>query len=198
MDPAHPTDSATVIVLRDAGALSEVLLFPAPYPERAFGGAHVFPGGVVDAADAAPSPARTRSTSHEMRPPHAWTSRSRAPGEHWRFWSAGQGEIVREAGSFRATRRRQDAGLSRSRMRRSRQPASAAAALDRLVRACAAHLRERWSEWRAGGARGRIGGIANSAGDVRATEARLRIWRWDQSTSLRAPASRRTITVADQ
>jgi 8-oxo-dGTP pyrophosphatase MutT (NUDIX family) len=49
-----PADSATVIVLREAGDGCEVLLVERHAKSRAFAGAHVFPGGVVDAEDVAP------------------------------------------------------------------------------------------------------------------------------------------------
>jgi 8-oxo-dGTP pyrophosphatase MutT (NUDIX family) len=55
MPDTRPVDSATVVLLRDAGAAAEVLLVQRHAESRAFGGAHVFPGGVVDAADRAPA-----------------------------------------------------------------------------------------------------------------------------------------------
>jgi len=48
--PAVPLDSATVILIREAGANTcEVLLVERHAESRAFAGAHVFPGGRVDA-----------------------------------------------------------------------------------------------------------------------------------------------------
>ncbi|HEY2386908.1 MAG TPA: NUDIX hydrolase [Candidatus Binatia bacterium] len=55
MSDAHPVDSATVVLLRDAGDAAEVLLVQRHAESRAFGGAHVFPGGIVDADDRAPA-----------------------------------------------------------------------------------------------------------------------------------------------
>ena len=50
-DPvAHPRPSATVIILRDSAEGLEVLL-GRRRQGRAFGEAHVFPGGVLDSAD---------------------------------------------------------------------------------------------------------------------------------------------------
>ncbi len=54
MDASIPVDAATIVLLREAGPASEVLLVQRHAQSRAFGGAHVFPGGVVDAADSAP------------------------------------------------------------------------------------------------------------------------------------------------
>jgi 8-oxo-dGTP pyrophosphatase MutT (NUDIX family) len=58
--PAAPRDAATVVLLRDGihgrgqGGL-EVLLLQRHAASEVLGGAHVFPGGKVDAADAAPA-----------------------------------------------------------------------------------------------------------------------------------------------
>jgi len=52
--PAAPADSAAVIVIRESAAAGcEVLLVERHADSRAFAGAHVFPGGRVDAADTA-------------------------------------------------------------------------------------------------------------------------------------------------
>ena len=102
MDPAHPTDSATVIVLRDAGALSEVLLVQRHTRSRAFGGAHVFPGGVVDAADSAPG--LHAASLHVSR--EAAAARLDEPIEGavaLAFWIAAIRELFEEAGILLAT-----------------------------------------------------------------------------------------------
>jgi 8-oxo-dGTP pyrophosphatase MutT (NUDIX family) len=57
-DPS-PLDSATVILLRERQGACEVLLLERHAQSRAFGGAHVFPGGRVDVADQSPIFAHT-------------------------------------------------------------------------------------------------------------------------------------------
>ncbi|MDT7929499.1 NUDIX domain-containing protein [Tepidimonas sp.] len=51
---AGPRASASVVLLRDAGAGLQVLLLRRHTDARVLGGVYVFPGGKVDADDAAP------------------------------------------------------------------------------------------------------------------------------------------------
>lgn len=61
-----PVPSATVIVLRDGDAGLQVLLVRRHADSGVLGGAHVFPGGKLDAADAQAAPAgRTRERLRE-------------------------------------------------------------------------------------------------------------------------------------
>ena len=54
-EPPTPASSATVVLLRDSAADGVEVLFVARHADsRAFGGAHVFPGGIVEAEDRAP------------------------------------------------------------------------------------------------------------------------------------------------
>jgi 8-oxo-dGTP pyrophosphatase MutT (NUDIX family) len=52
--PPEPRDAATVMVLREASAGLEVLMLRRPAAMKFAPGAYVFPGGSVDASDAAP------------------------------------------------------------------------------------------------------------------------------------------------
>src|SRR3982751_4695975 len=94
--PPYPIDSATVIVLRDAGPVCEVLLVQRHADSRAFGGAHVFPGGVVDAADSERGPQRASRLS-----PTAAAARLGEPGSTeaaLAFWIAAIRELYEETG----------------------------------------------------------------------------------------------------
>ncbi|WP_449374727.1 NUDIX domain-containing protein [Arthrobacter psychrolactophilus] len=57
MNPSHSAplapleDACTVVLLRDGVAGLETLMLERPQSSRTFGGAWVFPGGKVDAAD---------------------------------------------------------------------------------------------------------------------------------------------------
>lgn len=51
---AAPRASASVVLLREAGAGLQVLLLRRHADARVLGGVYVFPGGKVDADDAAP------------------------------------------------------------------------------------------------------------------------------------------------
>src|SRR5215218_2543559 len=51
-EPTRPRQAATVIVLRGDAATLEILLVQRNPAQRFMGGAWVFPGGAVDAADA--------------------------------------------------------------------------------------------------------------------------------------------------
>jgi 8-oxo-dGTP pyrophosphatase MutT (NUDIX family) len=52
--PKHPVDSATVLLLRDGAQGLEVFMVQRHEKSGGYGGAYVFPGGKVDAADARP------------------------------------------------------------------------------------------------------------------------------------------------
>jgi 8-oxo-dGTP pyrophosphatase MutT (NUDIX family) len=54
-DTPVPADSAAVILLREAGGRCEVLLVERHARSRAFAGAHVFPGGLVETGDREPA-----------------------------------------------------------------------------------------------------------------------------------------------
>jgi 8-oxo-dGTP pyrophosphatase MutT (NUDIX family) len=97
MDSAHPIDSATVIVLRDAGPACEVLLVKRHAQSRAFGGAHVFPGGVVDTADAARG-LHTASARVSREAAAARLGESSEGAAALAFWIAAIRELFEEAG----------------------------------------------------------------------------------------------------
>ncbi len=97
MDPAHPIDSSTVIVLREAGPASEVLLVQRHTESRAFGGAHVFPGGIVDAADAAPAMA-TASPRFSAGAAATRLGESATGPAALAFWIAAIRELFEETG----------------------------------------------------------------------------------------------------
>lgn len=74
--PAPPRAAATVVLLRDApGAGLQVLLLRRHGQAAVLGGAHVFPGGKVDTADAAVDP-----TLHLDQPPAALHASLGEPG----------------------------------------------------------------------------------------------------------------------
>ena len=59
--PAEPRDAATVVVLRDGSAGVEVYLVKRSRAVDFMAGAHVFPGGRLDPADAIPVAQRGRN-----------------------------------------------------------------------------------------------------------------------------------------
>jgi 8-oxo-dGTP pyrophosphatase MutT (NUDIX family) len=74
--PAEPRPAATVVLLREAPEGPEALLLRRPRRSAFAAGAWVFPGGVVDAADADPLLAE-----HNRGPaPEAWARRLGLPG----------------------------------------------------------------------------------------------------------------------
>lgn len=86
-----------MIVLREGSAGCEVLFVQRHAASRAFGGAHVFPGGVVDAADAAPA---LQAASPRLSGDAA-AARLREPvagGNALAFWIAAIRELFEEAG----------------------------------------------------------------------------------------------------
>jgi len=99
---ATPADSAAVIVLRDAGRHSEVLLVERHAASRAFAGAHVFPGGVVDPGDGAAvlqdaSALSAAAAADRLR-------ETDAPVAALAFWIAAIRELFEEAGLLLARR----------------------------------------------------------------------------------------------
>ncbi len=97
MSTPSPLDSATVIVMREAAGTFEVLLVERHANSRAFAGAHVFPGGVVDPADAT-------APLHEASPRLTPAAAARRLGEETTpaaalaFWIAAIRELFEEAG----------------------------------------------------------------------------------------------------
>ncbi len=102
--PPPPADSATVIVLRaPAPGPCEVLLVERHAQSRAFAGASVFPGGLVDAADtdprllgASPGLSAARASSRLGEPLASETALA--------FWIAAIRELFEETGILLATR----------------------------------------------------------------------------------------------
>ncbi len=96
--PVAPVDSATVIVLRRRrGGECEVLLVERHAQSRAFAGASVFPGGVLDPADAAPS---VQSASRNVTPSAAAARLGEdvPPTAALAFWIAAVRELFEETG----------------------------------------------------------------------------------------------------
>lgn len=92
-----PIDSATVVVLRETSGVCEVLLVERHANSRAFAGAHVFPGGRVDAADASP-PLQDLSPHLTPRAAAARLGEGLAPPAALAFWVAAIRELFEEAG----------------------------------------------------------------------------------------------------
>jgi len=101
--PPTPVDSATVIVLREpAPAGCEVLLVERHAQSRAFAGASVFPGGIVDADDSDP---RLLQASPHLTPSVA-ASRLGEAGTSvaaLAFWIAAIRELFEETGLLLAS-----------------------------------------------------------------------------------------------
>jgi 8-oxo-dGTP pyrophosphatase MutT (NUDIX family) len=94
--PAEPRPAATVVLLRDAPGGPEALLLRRPKRSSFAAGAWVFPGGVVDAADAEPAlAARSRGPD-----PDAWARRLGLadPAEAFGFVVAALREAWEETG----------------------------------------------------------------------------------------------------
>jgi 8-oxo-dGTP pyrophosphatase MutT (NUDIX family) len=101
--PPVPTDSATVILLREpAQGACEVLLVERHAQSRTLAGAHVFPGGLVDAADSAPA---LLAASTYLAPPMAAArlGEDLAPPAALAFWIAAIRELFEETGILLAT-----------------------------------------------------------------------------------------------
>jgi 8-oxo-dGTP pyrophosphatase MutT (NUDIX family) len=97
--PQTPADSATVVLLREAAPdRVEVLLVARHAQSRAFAGAHVFPGGLVDDADR--SDELVRAVTPHMSPAAARTTLGEDldPAAALAFWVATIRELFEEAG----------------------------------------------------------------------------------------------------
>ena len=102
--PPSPADSATVIVLRaSTRGPCEVLLVERHAQSRAFAGASVFPGGVVDAADTDP---RLLAASPALDPGAARLRLGEAVAAETAlsFWIAAIRELFEETGILLASR----------------------------------------------------------------------------------------------
>lgn len=102
--PPTPADSAAVLLLREPSpGRVEVLLVRRHADSRAFGGAHVFPGGRIDAADADPvliaaaSPFRPEDAAERL-------GENRPPPAALAVWIGAIREVFEEAGVLLATR----------------------------------------------------------------------------------------------
>ena len=127
----HPAarDSATLILLRapQPDAEAEVLLVERPAASRAFAGAHVFPGGLVDPEDTEPALAVASDL-----PPAAAVARldePLAPAQALAFWVAALRELFEETGILLAEQDGAPVDL-RDPARRTRFAAHRAALLD--------------------------------------------------------------------
>ncbi len=99
-----PADSATVILLREsAPAGLEVVLVARHARSRAFAGAHVFPGGLVDAADASPALAAAVEPELAGDAARALLGEDTPPEVARSFWVAAIRELFEEAGILLAT-----------------------------------------------------------------------------------------------
>jgi len=96
---ARPADSATLILLRaSTGAEPEVLLVARHENSRAFGGAHVFPGGLVDRDDAAQELHQTLAPRLSATGAATILGEDIAPEAALAFWVAAIRELFEEAG----------------------------------------------------------------------------------------------------
>ncbi len=103
--PPPPADSATVVVLRapTQGTL-EVLLVGRHAASRAFAGAHVFPGGLVEDADRSPDVIAASHPSMSPAMAQAILAEDRAPESALAFFAATIRELFEEAGLLLAER----------------------------------------------------------------------------------------------
>ena len=97
--PPTPADSATVVLLREPtpGRL-EVLLVARKAQSRAFAGAHVFPGGLVDPADRSLELLRTIEPRMSAAMASATLGENAGPEVALAFWVATIRELFEEAG----------------------------------------------------------------------------------------------------
>ena len=94
-----PVDSATVILLQDADATEvEVLLVARHAESRAFAGAHVFPGGLVDPADSTPALVASLAGSMSSDTALAILGADLPSERAVAFWIAAIRELFEEAG----------------------------------------------------------------------------------------------------
>jgi len=97
--PPTPADSATVVLLREpAPGRLEVLLVARHAQSRAFAGAHVFPGGLVDPADRSPELLRTIEPRMSADMASATLGENSGPEVALAFWVATIRELFEEAG----------------------------------------------------------------------------------------------------
>jgi 8-oxo-dGTP pyrophosphatase MutT (NUDIX family) len=98
-DPPHPADSATVVLMREPAAdRVEVLLVARHSQSRAFAGAHVFPGGLLDPADQAPELLRTMAPHMSGDTACTILGEPLSPAAALAFWVATIRELFEEAG----------------------------------------------------------------------------------------------------
>jgi 8-oxo-dGTP pyrophosphatase MutT (NUDIX family) len=97
--PPRPADSATVALLRESAPNRlEVLLVGRHAESRAFAGAHVFPGGVVDADDRSPGLVAAVTPAMPPATAHAALGEDVEPTAAVAFWIATIRELFEEAG----------------------------------------------------------------------------------------------------
>jgi 8-oxo-dGTP pyrophosphatase MutT (NUDIX family) len=97
--PPTPVDSATVILLREPTPdRLEVLLVGRHAESRAFAGAHVFPGGLLDAADGAPEVIDAMTGSLSADAARALLGDDPAPDGALAYFAATIRELFEEAG----------------------------------------------------------------------------------------------------
>jgi 8-oxo-dGTP pyrophosphatase MutT (NUDIX family) len=97
--PPVPADSATVVLLREPiPERLEVLLVARHSQSRAFAGAHVFPGGLVEGADQHPDVLQAMPPTMSLAMASAVLDEDRPPGAALAFWVATIRELFEEAG----------------------------------------------------------------------------------------------------
>lgn len=97
--PPAPVDSATVVLLREPTPdRLEVLLVARHTESRAFAGAHVFPGGLVDPADHAPAIADTMAGDTSADTARATLGEDGSGTAALAFFAATIRELFEEAG----------------------------------------------------------------------------------------------------
>jgi len=97
--PPTPVDSATVLLLREVAPTGlEVLLVARHAESRAFAGAHVFPGGLLEASDRAPEVLRAMAPSLSPDMAHAILGEDLAPEAALAYFAATIRELFEEAG----------------------------------------------------------------------------------------------------
>jgi 8-oxo-dGTP pyrophosphatase MutT (NUDIX family) len=100
---AVPADSVAVILLRPAGALDyEVLLVERHAESRSFAGAHVFPGGRIDADDAGAA-FHAASTDLSLAAAASRLGEGTPPMSPLAFWVAAIRELFEETGILLAS-----------------------------------------------------------------------------------------------
>jgi 8-oxo-dGTP pyrophosphatase MutT (NUDIX family) len=98
-DAPTPADAATVILLREpAPDQIEVLLVARHTRSRTFAGAHVFPGGLVEATDQAAELLRAMSPHVSADTARATLGEDLQPAAALAFWAATIRELFEEAG----------------------------------------------------------------------------------------------------